>query len=147
MKGFLNVCVIHYSIVLFVTIRDILSHDTTAHSCPQQHAELCAILCRHSWREACAQLAIAVEDSRKQKRRGTPNAIVLAGMSMPAPFETPVQMPKRHVRLLHQLRREVREGAGLPPLKADVKDEGVLVAAAALSWLHKSGKLRRPSCG
>ena len=80
--------------------------------------------CRFSWPEACAQLDLAVEDSRKQKRRGTPNAIVLAGMSMPDPFDTPVQMPKGHVRMLHQLRREVRERAGLPPLVPEVKDEG-----------------------
>ena len=80
--------------------------------------------CRFSWPEACAQLDLAVEDSRKQKRRGTPNAIVLAGMSMPEPFDTPVQMPKSHVRMLHQLRREVRERAGLPPLVPEVKDEG-----------------------
>jgi hypothetical protein len=67
-----------------------------------------------------------VEDSRKQKRRGTPNAVVLAGMSMPKPFQTPVQMPKSHVRLLQLLRSDARARAGLPPLKAEVKDEGVL---------------------
>lgn len=71
-----------------------------------------------------------MEDSRKQKRRGTPNAVVLAGMSMPAPFETPVHMPKSHVLLLHQLRREIRERAGLPALKAEVKDEGALVSTS-----------------
>lgn len=80
--------------------------------------------CRYSWPEACAQLDLAVEDSRKQKRRGTPNAIVLAGMSMPTPFETPVQMPKSHVRMLHQLRQNVRARAGLPPLSVEVKEEG-----------------------
>ena len=67
----------------------------------------------------------AVEDSRKQKRRGTPNAVVLAGMSLPSLFVIPLQMPKNHVRFLHKLRRDVRARAGMAPPKLEIKvDEG-----------------------
>lgn len=57
-------------------------------------------------------------------------------MSMPAPFETPVQMPKSHVRMLHALRREVRERAELPALKSEVKDEGVCRVGVVLDVLY-----------
>jgi uncharacterized membrane protein YgcG len=82
---------------------------------------------RYSWPEACAVLDLAVEDSRKQKRRGTPNAVVLAGMSLPEPFAMPLQMPKNHVRFLHRLQSAVRVRAGMPPPKPEAKvDAGAL---------------------
>lgn len=69
----------------------------------------------------------AVEESRKQKRRGTPNVSVFAGMSLPEPLVMPIDMPKRHVRFLHSVQTEARLAAGLPPVagadaKALVKD-------------------------
>jgi hypothetical protein len=61
------------------------------------------VCCRHSWPEAARVLQKAVEESKKLKRRGTPNVIVFAGMTLPQPFQFPIFMSKRHVQFLHQL--------------------------------------------
>lgn len=80
---------------------------------------------RYSWPEACGVLERAVEESRKQKRRGTPNVSVFAGMSLPEPVVMPLHMPKRHVRFLHALHAEARRAASLPPpTDADTKARG-----------------------
>ena len=57
--------------------------------------------CRHSWPEAARVLQKAVEDSKKLKRRGTPNVVVFAGMTLPPPFTFPVLITQRHVSFLH----------------------------------------------
>lgn len=67
----------------------------------------------------------AVEESRKQKRRGTPNVSVFAGMSLPDPLVMPLHMPKRHVRFLHAVHADARRASGLPPpTDADTKAKG-----------------------
>ena len=45
----------------------------------------------------------AVDESKKLKRRGTPNVIVFAGMILPQPFTFPLLMSQRHVRFLHHV--------------------------------------------
>jgi hypothetical protein len=60
-------------------------------------------ICRHSWPEAARVLQKAVEDSKKLKRRGTPNVVVFAGITLPQPFQFPILMTRRHVQFLHSL--------------------------------------------
>lgn len=74
----------------------------------------------------------AVEESRKQKRRGTPNVSVFAGMSLPDPLVMPIDMPKRHVRFLHAAQAEARHTAGLPPATdADTRAKAKALLTAA----------------
>jgi hypothetical protein len=60
-------------------------------------------VCRHSWPEAARVLQKAVEDSKKLKRRGTPNVVVFAGITLPQPFQFPILMSRGHVQFLHSL--------------------------------------------
>lgn len=49
----------------------------------------------------------AVDDSKKLKRRGAPNVVVYAGLSLPERFDFPTTLPKKHERFLAQATRHV----------------------------------------
>jgi hypothetical protein len=61
----------------------------------------------------------AVEESKKLKRRGTPNVVVFAGMPLPDPFEFPILVSQRHVNFLHDLAGALGLQAGLQIGKAE----------------------------
>jgi hypothetical protein len=88
----------------------------------------CCHVRRHSWAEAARVLQRAVEESKKLKRRGTPNVIVFAGMTLPRPFEFPILISQRHVNFLHGLAKQLQ----VTDAKAEVTvDPGAFAGGAA----------------